>query len=223
VDVQGTLARHFLLPSLPEFFAHYPDIELSMSESDRWVDIVHEGLDCVLRYGVLPDSDLVARHVADLERLTCAAPSYLDRYGHPESIEALAGHKAVGLRGLTTGTLAPFEFFEEGALRRIDLPAPFSVTGTESFLEGVRLGLGIAQLPRFHVAQDLAQGSLVRILPQWPLPAGPVSILYPRNRQLSPRVRVFIDWVLRQFTPASTVPPSVGSHSNPQSFSSMHR
>jgi DNA-binding transcriptional LysR family regulator len=73
IEVQGTLARHFLLPSLPGFFARYPNIELNMSESDRWIDLIREGIDCVLRFGQLPDSDMIARRVAVLERLTCAA------------------------------------------------------------------------------------------------------------------------------------------------------
>ena len=75
VEVQGTLARHFLMPALPQFFERYPEIELAMSESERWVDIVREGVDCVLRYGALPDSDLVAPTLTMLERITCAAPA----------------------------------------------------------------------------------------------------------------------------------------------------
>src|SRR5262245_33557558 len=98
IDVQGTLARHFLMPGLPNFFARYPEIELSMSESDRWVDPVREGVDCVLRFGELPDSGLVARKVANLDRVTCAAQSYLERFGVPKSIEELDGHVRVGIR-----------------------------------------------------------------------------------------------------------------------------
>ncbi len=102
--MQGTLARHFLMPGLPDFFARYPEIEIAMSESDRWVDIVREGVDCVLRYGALPDSDLVARSVAMLARITCAAPAYLDapRARRRRSGD-LAHHRAVGLRSITTG------------------------------------------------------------------------------------------------------------------------
>jgi DNA-binding transcriptional LysR family regulator len=199
IEVQGTLARHFLMPSLPEFFARHPAIEIAMSESDRWVDIIREGVDCVLRYGALPDSDMVARRLTTLERVTCAAPAYLERHGMPVAIDDLKDHRAVGLRSLTTGALAPFEFIEGDAIRRMAVPAPFSVTGTESYLDGVRLGLGIAQLPLFHVAEDLARGALIQVLPEWRLPAGPVSILYPRNRQLSPRVRLFINWAAQEF------------------------
>ena len=149
VEVQGTIARHFLMPGLPQFFVNYPDIEIAMSESDRWVDVVREGVDCVLRYGALPDSDFVARTVTSLERITCAAPAYLERYGCPQTPDDLASHRAVGLRSLTSGALAPFEFVQGQGLVRTDVAAPLSVTGTESYLDGVRLGLGLAQMPVF--------------------------------------------------------------------------
>ena len=199
VEVQGTIARHFLMPGLPRFLANYPQIEIAMSESDRWVDVVREGVDCVLRYGALPDSDLVARNVTILSRITCAAPSYLESHGRPEGPEDLAHHRAVGLRSITTGALAPFEFLRNGGLTRIDVAAPFSVTGTESFRDGVLMGLGLAQMPLFHIERDLAEGRLVQVMAGHSVPSAPVSVLYPRNRQLSPRVRLFIDWIVQQF------------------------
>ena len=206
VEVQGTLARHFLMPGLPAFFARYPEITLSMSESDRWVDLVHEGVDCVLRYGKLPDSDMVARNVAMLERLTCAAPAYLERFGMPASIDALEGHRIVGIRSLTAGGLAALDFIVEGATRSVQLPATLSVTGPESYLAGTRLGLGIAQMPRFHIAEDLHRGTLVQLFPESPAPSAAVSLLYPRSRQLSPRVRVFLDWAVAEFAARNRQP-----------------
>lgn len=203
VDVQGTLARHFLLPHLPAFFAEYPGIELHLSELERWIDIVREGVDCVLRYGHLPDSELIARRVTMLERLTCASPDYLTRYGTPATPDDLADHRMIGLRSLTTGDLRPLEFEADGAVRFVPVPATISVTGTESFRAAARLGLGMFQPPRFHVAQDLAAGLLVEILADWPPPQGPVSLLYPPTRQLSPRVRAFIDWAAGCFAPAA--------------------
>jgi len=199
IDVQGTLARHFLMPGLPAFFARHPGIEITMSETDRWVDPVQEGVDCVLRFGMLPDSELVARRVAMLDRVTCAAPAYLDRLGVPADIAALEGHRIVGIRSITTGIVRPLQFMVAGELRLIDLPAPFSVTGPESYLRGLQLGLGIAQVPRFHADQDLGEGRLVEILHATPPPQMPVSLLYPRSRQLAPRVRVFLDWAAREF------------------------
>src|ERR1700744_2042981 len=103
LEVQGTLARHFLVPNLPDFFARYPDIELSMSESERWIDMIHEGVDCVLHFAHTPDIDMIERQVVTLERLTCAAPGYLARYGTPPNPAALEGHRMIGLRSLTSG------------------------------------------------------------------------------------------------------------------------
>jgi DNA-binding transcriptional LysR family regulator len=199
LEVQGTLARHFLLPKLPDFFAEFPDIELNMSESDRWIDLISEGVDCVLRFGHVPDSDMIARQVVMLERLTCAAPNYLKRHGEPTDPGALDGHRMIGLRSLTTGRLRPMEFMIGGALKEIALPVTMSVTGPESYLATARLGLGLVQVPRFHVETDLARGTLIQVLTECPPSSVPVSLLYPRNRQLSPRVRVFIDWLMRAF------------------------
>lgn len=206
VEVQGTLARHFLMPGLPDFLARYPGIELSMSESDRWVDLVQEGVDCALRWGKLRDSELVARTVATLERLTCATPEYLARFGTPTDVDSLAGHRVVGLRSITTGHLRPLEFMFGSETRSIALPSVLSVTGTESYLAGIRLGLGLAQVPRFHVEQDLARGSLVPVLANHPPPSMPVSLLYAHSRQLSPRVRVFLDWAAREFAARNAAP-----------------
>jgi DNA-binding transcriptional LysR family regulator len=197
LEVQGTLARHFLLPGLPAFLAQYPGIEISMSEGERWVDIIREGVDCVLRFGNLPDSDMIARRLTILERLTCASPDYLASFGLPKDLDALGGHRMVGLRSLTTGALRPMDFVVGGALRNVTLPTVISVTGTESYLATARLGLGLVQVPRFHAAADLAEGTLVQVLADCPPAPIPISLLYPRSRQLSPRVRVFVDWFAR--------------------------
>ena len=199
IDVQGTLARHFLMPGLPAFLEQHPGISLSMSESDRWIDPVQEGVDCALRWGQLPDSDLVARRVALLERLTCAAPAYLERFGTPRAPDDLAGHRMVGIRSLSTGNLTPLEFTVGGGIETVTLPATLSVTGPESYLRGLQLGLGIAQVPRFHAEADLAAGRLVAILEDAPPPSAPVSLVYARSRQLSPRVRAFIEWAAQEF------------------------
>jgi DNA-binding transcriptional LysR family regulator len=200
VDVHGTLARHFMLPGLPAFLETFPDIEFYMSEGDRLVDLVREGIDCVLRAGVPPASDMVARRVAMLKEITLASPSYLKRHGMPSHPEALHGHKIVGFHSTATGGLLPLEFIVDGAVRNIALPAAVSVNAAESYLCAARLGLGLIQIPRYHAEEDLAAGTLVQVLPAFPLTETPVSVLYPRNRQLSPRVRVFIDWLARIFS-----------------------
>ena len=199
VEVQGTLARHFLFPGLPDFLKRNPALELSIGECDRWVDFAKEGVECVLRYGHIRDCDLVAKRVANLERVTCAAPEYLLRFGTPNSLGDLGAHCVVGLRSFSTGMIKPLEFREGQSQRSIALKAALTVTGTESYLAGIRLGIGLAQVPRFHVATDLGSGRLVQILKDTPPPSGPVHILYSRARRMSPRLRAFVDWAASEF------------------------
>jgi DNA-binding transcriptional LysR family regulator len=199
VDVHGTLARHFVMPRLPEFLAEYPGIELYMSEGDRLVDVIREGIDCVLRVGDLQDSDMIARRVAVLEEITCAAPAYIARVGQPADVDALDGHIMVGFRSSGSGALLPLEFMVDGKLREVALRTAVSVHGAASLVAVARLGLGLIQVPRYHVEADLKRGTLVAVLQDCPPSPTPVSLLYPRNRQLSPRVRVFIDWLVRAF------------------------
>ncbi|TCU14409.1 LysR family transcriptional regulator [Rhizobium sullae] len=204
VDVHGTLARHFVLPSLPSFLEMYPDIEFYMSEGDRLVDLVREGIDCVLRVGVPQDSDMIARRVAMLEEITLASPSYIERHGMPEHPDSLDGHRMVGFRSSATGGLLPLEFIIDGQVRNVMIPATVSVNAAESLHAAARYGLGIIQVPRYHAGRYIASGELIEILKGFPLTETPVSLLYPRNRQLSPRVRVFIDWLVNIFAQQRT-------------------
>jgi len=199
VDVHGTLARHFVMPRLPDFLAEYPGIELYLSEGDRLVDLIGEGIDCVLRVGDLGDSDMIGRRVAMLEEITCAGPAYIDRFGRPASVDALDDHIMVGFHSSATGALLPLEFDVNGTAREVTLRTTVSVNGAESLVAAARLGLGLIQVPRYHVEDDLKRGTLVAVLPECRPSPTPVSLLYPRNRQLSPRVRVFIDWLIRAF------------------------
>lgn len=199
VDVHGTLARHFVLPALPAFLAEYPDLQLQMSEGDRLVDLVREGIDCVLRVGDLQDGAMIGRRVAMLTEVTCASPAYLARHGLPAALGDLDGHVAVAFMSSATGAALPLEFTVEGVLRNVVLPATVTVAAAESYVAAARLGLGLIQVPYYHVAADLAAGTLVEILPQHRPSPTPVSLLYPHRRQLSLRVRVFIDWLAHEF------------------------
>ena len=199
VDVHGTLARHFVLPNLPSFLETYPEIEFQMTEGDRFVDLIREGIDCVLRVGTLQDSDMIGRRVAMLEEVTLAAPAYVKRLGMPMHPEALDGHRMVGFRSSATGGLLPLEFTVDGLVREITLPATISVNAAESYFATAKLGLGLIQVPRYHAEDALRSGELLHVLREFPPTQTPVSMLYPRSRQLSPRVRVFIDWLIKVF------------------------
>ncbi|MDB5457310.1 MAG: LysR family transcriptional regulator, partial [Caulobacter sp.] len=199
VDVHGALARHFILPGLPAFLARYPQLTLHLSEGDRLIDLVREGVDCVLRVGEPADSAMVGRRVGMLDEATCAAPAYLKRFGTPTAPDALDGHRMVGFVHSVTGGYFPLEFVVDGVARAVTLPVTVSVSNAVTNVAVAKLGLGLIQVPRYHVQQDLADGTLVEVLADFPPSPTPVSLLYPRSRQLSPRVRVFIDWASREF------------------------
>jgi DNA-binding transcriptional LysR family regulator len=195
VDLQGTLARHFVLPALPRFMERYPDIRLRLGEGDRMVDLIQEGFDCVLRAGDLRDSSLIGRRVASLEQVTCASPVYLERYGVPRSLEDLYGHRMVGYVSSSSGQAYPLEFCEGDEIRLVPLAGTIDVTGAEIYTAAAVAGLGLVQVPRYRVERQLKEDALRIVLPDLPPPPMPVSIVYPQNRHLSPRVRVFVDWI----------------------------
>jgi DNA-binding transcriptional LysR family regulator len=199
VDMHGILARTFVLPALPVFLARYPGLHVHIGEGDRWVDLVREGVDCVLRAGDLADSSMAGRRLAMLREVTLASPAYLERHGTPRTPDDLDGHQAIGFFSSATGGTLPLEFVEDGQVRTVQLPSVVSVTGAETNKALALLGLGMIQVPYYNAIRDIAEGRLVEVLPAYPPTETPVSLLYPHNRQLSPRVRVFIDWVATTF------------------------
>jgi DNA-binding transcriptional LysR family regulator len=199
VDVHGTQARYFLLPGLPRFWQQYPDIRLHFGEAHQPVDIIREGFDCILRAGELSDSPLIKRRLAMLERGTFASPAYLSRFGTPDTPDDLEGHEMVGLLAPDSTNIIPLAFGVDGKVRRMTLPTMLTVTGPETNVASACLGLGLIQVPRYRVDSELASGALVEVLTDFPPPQLPVHVLYSHTRQLSPRLRVFIDWMAEQF------------------------
>jgi DNA-binding transcriptional LysR family regulator len=190
-----TLGRFYVLPRLHEFMDRYPGIDVEIGMGDRHVDRVGEAVDCVLRVGELRDSSMVGRRVAQLAQVTCASAAYLERHGVPATLDEIGRHQAVNWHSAGSGRTLPFEFLVDGELRTLQLPGRVSVNGGEAYVACCVGGMGFAQLPRYHVRELLASGALREVLPQYPPPPLPVTVLYPHQRQLSPRVRVFADWL----------------------------
>ena len=205
VDVAGHLARSMLLPALPDFLARHPALNVHLGESERFVDLVREGVDCVIRAGELADSGMIARRLGKMEEITVASPGYLAEHGTPTTPEDLHGHVMIGFVSSRTGQPLSLEFTCEGKIIEVVLPGRVLVSGADTSATAARLGLGLAQAPRYRFADDLASGALVEVLTDFPPTPTPMSVLYPSNRQLSPRVRVFIDWLIE------TVGPQLGA------------
>lgn len=202
VNAQGTLAKYFVMPGLPGFLERYPDIVLHLGEDDRLVDMVREGVDCVLRAGALQDSSLVGRQIALMPQVTVASPAYLARFGTPVRLEDLEGHRAVDYLSSATGRSMPLDFMVDGRRVLVRPGSVISVTGAELYTGAALAGLGLAQVPRYRVERELAAGHLRIVLSKAPPAPMPVSVLYPQNRQVSARVRVFTQWLADVFATA---------------------
>ncbi|SHO57655.1 LysR family transcriptional regulator [Vibrio quintilis] len=195
VDVHGTLARHFLMPKLPDFLANYPEIDLFLSEGDRIADVIREGIDCVLRVGNIQPQELVAKQIATLEEVTVASPQYIQKFGLPSDYQALEKHQMVGFRATGSSTPMPLEFCIGGNTHTLSINTSLTVNSAETLVMAACNGLGIVQVPRYHVAQDISEGRLIPMLEDCPPAPSPVSVLYPRNRKYASRVKAFVDWL----------------------------
>jgi DNA-binding transcriptional LysR family regulator len=210
IDVHGGMARRLLLPHLPSFLERYPDLRLHIGEGDRWVDMVREGVDCVVRVGEPTDSGMIVRRLGEIREATAASADYLARHGFPRTPDDLDGHVMIGFLSSRTGDVLPLEFTVDGKPREITLPARITVTGADTSAALACLGFGIIQAPRYRLDADFASGALVELLPDYPPTKTSISVLYPHSRQLSPRVRAFVDWLVEIVTSARDGPVNAG-------------
>ena len=200
IDMSGALAQLFVLPALPAFFEAYPDIQIDCGVSDRQTDLISENVDCVLRAGELTDQSLIARRLAEMPMITCAAPSYLARMGepkHPRELEKT--HQLVNYFSARTGRILFFDFTRGD--ERLEIEGQHKVTLNEgtSYVVAAVAGLGVAQSPKFMIDPYLATGQLRQILPDWTVEPLALHVVYPPNRHLSNKLRVFVDWIAGLF------------------------
>lgn len=196
VDVPAAAGRHVIAPALPEFFARYPDIQLELGSSDRPVELLLEGVDCVIRGGDIHDESLVARRLCEYPVATCAAPSYLEAHGEPASPAALDGHRFVNFFSAKTGRVFDNEFARADETIRLVGEYRVAANDSDTYVAAALAGLGLAQLPlTAYVRGLIAQGALRIVLPDWPAPPLPLYALWPRRRDRSARLHAFVDWV----------------------------
>ncbi|WP_256597434.1 LysR family transcriptional regulator [Pseudomonas sp. 31-12] len=203
IDAPASFANCLLIPALPDFHREYPDITVALGISDRPVNIVGEGVDCVIRAGELDDMTMIGRKLVDLHYVTCAAPAYLERMGMPSTPNDLqTNHVQAGYFFATTGKPEPL-IFENGTHRYEVGDCEFSTNDGNGLKEMMLAGLGIGQHFRRIVQPCLDAGELVAVLEDWSRPAMPFHVLYPPNRHQNARLKVFIDWVIQTFREAS--------------------
>lgn len=202
VDIGSILANGILIPALPAFRARYPELEIDLGVSDRSIDLVGEGVDCVIRGGVLADTTLVARRIADLAWVTCASPGYLAAHGVPRHPDDLGpGHTVVGYFSSLTGRAQPLAFHRGADAPVLPLQPAVAVNESTAHLSALLAGVGVGQVFRFAAAPHLQSGALQAVLGDWTRPKHRLSIVYPSNRHLSAKTRAFADWVVQVFAP----------------------
>jgi LysR family transcriptional regulator for bpeEF and oprC len=200
VDVGSSLANLVLIPALPDFRARYPDIQLLLGVSDRPVDLIEDGVDCVIRGGKLADTSLIARRLCTLDSVTCATPDYLAAHGIPANPQELeAQHVAIGYLFPHTGKLLPLHFSKGAETYEINPNSAVSVSESTAFTTALLAGLGIGQTFGFNARPHLTDGRLVAVLEDWVQPTLPIHLVYPATRHLRARLRVFADWAVELF------------------------
>lgn len=189
------LVGMLLTPVLAGFMRAYPEVQLDLDFTDRLVDVVEEGFDAVIRTGRPSDSRLMSRNIGRFRLRIVAAPAYLERCGIPATLQDLARHRCLHQRSPTTGKLRPWPFARSGAAEKIDLPEAMSATAIDPLIRLAVEGLGIACLPPFAVRDEIADGRLVSLLEEYVVEADQFSVLWPAGRQLTPKVRAFVDFM----------------------------
>jgi DNA-binding transcriptional LysR family regulator len=200
VDVSAALALLIIIPALPDFHARYPEIQIDLGVTDRPVDLIGENVDCVVRGGELKDQSLIARRIGEWRFITCAAPSYLDRHGepsHPRDIET--DHFVVSYFRPESGETYPFSFARDGEQLEVRARYIVSFNDGNAYMAAGVVGLGIIQAPTFMAHQHLLSGALRPILTDWTPGVIPLHIVYPPNRHMSNKLRVFVDWIADLF------------------------
>ena len=199
VDAPTGLTSSILIPALPAFFDRYPDIVLELGSSDRPVDLIEEGVDCAVRGGALGDSTLIARRVGVLNMVTCATPDYLQKWGTPGHPRELERHRCVNYFSAKTGKIYDWDFTRDGERIQVPLPGLVALNDSNAYVEAGLAGLGIVQMTDYLLMEHVDAGRLTPILTDWTSDPIPINIVYPQNRHLSTKVRVFVEWVAELF------------------------
>lgn len=209
VEVPARIARKLVAPALPEFLRRYPDVRIELGSTDKFSDLLEEGIDCVLRVGESGELDLAVRPLGQLQQTTCATPALLARHGVPDSLDRLSALPAVHFGRVAAGKPEQWEYMGDGQRQLVPMRGSVAVNNAEAYLACCRAGLGAIQVPRYDVAELIARGELVEIvIPGYQPPPLPVAVLYPPRRRLSRLLQLFIDWLEQQMIPHTIAVPA---------------
>src|SRR3984957_17987849 len=199
VEVPTLMARLVIVPALKDFFALYPEMDLQLGCSERRSDLIEEGIDCAVWSGELEDSRLIARRVGLLYFGTCASPSYVAAHGVPHHPDELSAHRCINHFSPRTGKIFDWVFAKNDERIQTALRGNIALDDENSYVAAAEAGLGIAQIPAFVLKDAMERGTLELLLGDWVPEPVPLNVVYPENRHLSGKIRVFVDWVAELF------------------------
>lgn len=198
VDMPSAVAKDVVLPRLPEFMQTYPELAIELSSTDRRVDLVREGFDCVLRVGVLGDSSHIARPLGNYRMVNCASPGYCANFDQPKHPRDLVNHRLIHYASTLGTHNSGFEYLDpeaDGSIKFIAVPGALTVNSSAAYYAACLAGLGIIQVPEAGVRMALDNGQLVELMPQYRAAPMPVSLVYANRRHQPRRVQVFMNWL----------------------------
>lgn len=199
VDTPTGFASEILIPALPAFFERYPDITMELGSTDRPVDLVEEGVDCAVRGGEIIDQNLIARRIGVINFVTAASPAYIERFGLPQHPHDLERHRCVNYFSAKTGKIFNWDFSRNGERIEVALPGTIALNDSNAYVCAGLAGLGIVNMTDYLLTQHIASGRILQVLPEWSIDPLPVHVVYPQNRNLSAKVRVFVEWISELF------------------------
>jgi DNA-binding transcriptional LysR family regulator len=195
----GSFGRMWLMPMLVEFRQRHPAVTLDVAFSNRFVDLIGEGFDMAIRLGVLPDSRLVIRKLAERQRMIVASPDYLQRCGRPASPEELSNHVCLIFSGKANPYTCEF-LMPDGRQIVVPIAGPFASDDAEALVLAAVAGQGVLYATDWLVGRELADGRLVRILEAYPVPdEGAVYVVHPSTQHVPNKTRAFADWICERF------------------------
>lgn len=199
IDVPTVFARTNLIPVMHEFQVRFPAIQLELGCTDRPVNLVEQGVDCAIRGGALIDQNLIARRVGTLHFITCATPAYFARHGRPTHPRELVDHVCLNYFSTLTGRTMEWDFAKDDETLKLALEGPLSLNDSSVYFDACMAGLGIALMSTSTVRAEIESGALEIVLGNWISEPLPIHIVYPLNRNLSNKVRVFVEWIAELF------------------------
>jgi len=194
----STFGTHQLAPAIPRFQALHAEVEIDITISDQPLGATQEGADLAIRIGPLEESSLVARRICNLERVICAAPAYLERHGTPRTPDDLQQHNCLWITSLPALRRWPFD--TDDGIRVVHVGGNVATNNADTLLQLALAGVGITRLVDVVVAEAIRNGSLVTILADWHhVEPVPLFATYPSGRNLSPKVRAMVDFLVAEF------------------------